>query len=138
MVQIVFAETVPINTDITKQAQSFETIACKAKGRIFSPKELEGTPVRMFGDALVAGKEVERRRRARRGFDEIFLQNQHTPTHTYTHLACVPTQRRKEERGGEGAHHFWEEENGGARRGGSSEMASGASRWLQQGEEKRE
>ena len=41
MVQIVFAEIVPINTDITKQARSFETIVCKAKGGVFSPK-LEG------------------------------------------------------------------------------------------------
>ena len=49
MVQIVFTETVPINTDITKQARSFETIACKAKGMIFSPK-LEGRGGNELGD----------------------------------------------------------------------------------------
>ena len=38
MVQIVFAATVPINTDITKQARKFKALACKAKGGVFSPK----------------------------------------------------------------------------------------------------
>ena len=49
MVQIVFAESVHINTVITKQARKFKTLACKAKGGVFSPK-LEGKGGNGLGD----------------------------------------------------------------------------------------
>ena len=69
----------------------------QGKGKDFSSKELEGTPVRMLGDALVSGKEVERRRREL-GVGFLFETNTHHTQHMH---ACVSTNTQGKEKEGE-------------------------------------
>ena len=67
----------------------------QGKGKDFSPKELEGTPVRMLGDALITGKEVERRRREL-GIGFLFETNTHNTQHMHACFSMFQEQRRKE------------------------------------------
>ena len=97
MVQIVFAETVLINTVITKQAQKFKNLACKARGGVFSPK-LKGKAGINSGISLGCWNESkERSGIAWLGF--LFETNTHM--HTCTHLAWFTHLRRRKERGEE-------------------------------------
>ena len=67
----------------------------QGKGKDFSPKELEGTLVRMLGDALVAAMAVERRRREL-GVGFLFETNTHNTQHMHACFSMFQEQRRKE------------------------------------------
>ena len=77
MVQIVFAESVHINTVITKQAQKFKTLTCKAKEGVFSPK-LEEKAGMNSGISLGCWNESKERLGS--------LARVSTSKHTHTHM----------------------------------------------------
>ena len=82
MVHLVLAKTVPIISVIMKTDPKFKILAYKAKRGVFSPKELERTPVRMLGNVLACWKGVER---VKKNLTSGSLQNNtHTHTHEYT------------------------------------------------------
>ena len=107
MVHLVFAKTVPINTEITKTDPKFPKLAYKAKRGVFSPK-LEGRDGEGSQECpgLLEWEWSE-------GLDVGFLFE---TTHTHTHTCSeISTQGEgKGRRRGEDAHLCWKKRGGRA------------------------